>query len=112
MTVVPLNYSVSESESVGYEIGTVRASDSDTGINAEIIYSFTDNNFGIFAINPDTGRITLAKKLGKCLVYFSGINYESIIVNVCYAILILCLMSEIAYRFDSSLLRLFVFSRF
>ena len=65
VTVVPITYNVSESRSAGYEIGTVRASDSDSGINAEIIYSIQNNNFGIFSINSETGKVTLAKKLGK-----------------------------------------------
>ena len=65
MTVVPITYNVSESRSTGYEIGTVRASDSDSGINAEIIYSIQNNDFGIFSINSETGKVTLAKKLGK-----------------------------------------------
>ena len=73
MTVVPITYNVSESRSAGYEIGTVRASDSDSGINAEIIYSIQNNDFGIFSINSETGKVTLAKKLGK--KYPASVDY-------------------------------------
>lgn len=68
MTAVPVSYNVSEAQNPGYVIGAVTASDSDTGINAEIVYSLQDNDFGIFSINPSSGQITLAKRLGRPLV--------------------------------------------
>ncbi|RXM28742.1 Protocadherin Fat 4 [Acipenser ruthenus] len=55
---------VLENMRIGELVASVTATDSDSGDNAEIIYSITaTNNHGTFSISPNTGSIFLAKKL-------------------------------------------------
>lgn len=68
MTPAPITLNVSEAENPGFEITVVRASDSDEGINKEIVYSLTpgrDIDRGLFNIDSVTGRVTLSRRLGK-----------------------------------------------
>ncbi|KAM9849593.1 protocadherin Fat 4-like [Aulostomus maculatus] len=58
---------VTENAPFQTSIVTIQATDSDEGINSEIIYSFISmENFNpesVFSINPDTGEITVAGKV-------------------------------------------------
>ncbi|XP_061090054.1 protocadherin alpha-4-like [Conger conger] len=53
---------ISENAPFGTLVTTVNATDLDDGLNGEIVYSFindNDNNVNVFAINPETGEITV-----------------------------------------------------
>ncbi|XP_078532937.1 protocadherin Fat 4 [Lissotriton helveticus] len=53
-----------ENMRIGELVSSVTATDSDSGINADIHYSITGtNNHGTFSISPNTGSIFLAKRL-------------------------------------------------
>ncbi|XP_068182480.1 uncharacterized protein [Antennarius striatus] len=57
---------VKENSPDGTIITTVSANDADEGVNGEIIYSiphFTDDSNQLFALNSDTGKITVSGKL-------------------------------------------------
>ncbi|XP_061109179.1 protocadherin Fat 4 isoform X2 [Conger conger] len=59
-----LTVDVLENMRIGELVASVTATDSDSGDNAEIIYSITaSNNHGTFSISPNTGSIFLVKKL-------------------------------------------------
>jgi hypothetical protein len=56
-----VTYTVNENTPVGTSVGTLRASDIDLGVNAQVRFAgiFTEN---ILAINPNSGVITVAKQ--------------------------------------------------
>ncbi|XP_066575944.1 protocadherin Fat 4 [Amia ocellicauda] len=59
-----LTVDVLENMRIGELVASVTATDSDSGDNAEIMYSITaTNNHGTFSISPNTGSIFLVKKL-------------------------------------------------
>ena len=77
MSADPLEVDVSEAEEPGYVIAVVDASDSDQGINAEIIYSLKpgrDIDEGLVHINSSTGRIVLSRRLGRLYVGVSSLQ--------------------------------------
>ena len=55
--------SVSESSKIGSEIITLHAKDEDKGDNGRVLYSISNTTF--FAIDADTGIITLAQKVDR-----------------------------------------------
>ncbi|XP_077297943.1 cadherin 87A [Arctopsyche grandis] len=57
------NASVSEDAPIGTDLIRVVASDMDSGMNSEIKYSIQKGAFEDFAIEKDTGRVTIASKL-------------------------------------------------
>ncbi|CAH6789163.1 Fat4 [Phodopus roborovskii] len=55
---------VLENMRIGELVSSVTATDSDSGVNADLHYTITgSNNHGTFSISPNTGSIFLAKKL-------------------------------------------------
>lgn len=53
-------------DSVGQEIGTVEASDLDSGENSEIEFRIEEGNrYKYFALNPRTGKLNLSNQLSK-----------------------------------------------
>lgn len=59
----------------GVSVGTVMASDSDSGVNARVSYSLLPEwGADVFSLNPVTGLLTLAGKL----------DYEEVCVNYIY----------------------------
>ncbi|XP_069754250.1 protocadherin Fat 1-like [Narcine bancroftii] len=60
--------SIIENAPLGSEVLQVTALDKDTGINAEVMYSIQSGNSGnVFAIDPTSGKITVAKKLDQAV---------------------------------------------
>uniref|UniRef100_A0A4W3GD15 FAT atypical cadherin 2 n=1 Tax=Callorhinchus milii TaxID=7868 RepID=A0A4W3GD15_CALMI len=60
--------SVAESTDIGSEVLQVIATDSDTGVNAEIVYSIQSGNSGnMFAIDPVSGKITVTKEMDQAV---------------------------------------------
>ena len=60
--ISPISYSVNVSEAAlnGIHLTTVKATDSDTGVNGQLVFSLTDNVYGyLFTINAGTGAIYL-----------------------------------------------------
>ncbi|XP_041948903.1 protocadherin alpha-3-like isoform X5 [Alosa sapidissima] len=59
--------SIPENIPFGTEVLSVTATDADTGVNSEIVYSFTGHGnskiYGLFSINPDTGEILVNGRL-------------------------------------------------
>lgn len=54
-----------ENSRVGTTVVTVAATDDDCGERDTVTYSMTENPNGVFAIDKDTGEITLAKELNR-----------------------------------------------
>eukprot|EP00794_Sanderia_malayensis_P006790 gene6790-7556_t len=57
--------SIPEETSVGQIVYTARASDLDTGINSELIYSIANINSTYFDIDTYSGNVTVAKRLDR-----------------------------------------------
>ncbi|XP_021356992.1 cadherin-23-like isoform X1 [Mizuhopecten yessoensis] len=69
--------SVSENELPGKTVQTIRATDSDSGTNAALTYTFVDPNIVMFNLNPTTGVVTLAQQLD----YDNGaVQYEMTVI--------------------------------
>lgn len=57
--VVAATYNVDEDAGVGTPIGTVVASDQDSGVRGVLTYAITDGNeLGLFQIDPNTALLT------------------------------------------------------
>lgn len=54
---------IKEDAIVGSEVLVLNATDADTGINAELVYRLSKGHFDDFAINSETGAVTIANKL-------------------------------------------------
>ena len=56
--------SVSEDLTVGQEVATITATDTDSGLNGQLVYRITSgNSLGLFAINEMTAEVTVAEML-------------------------------------------------
>lgn len=70
------SYSTSISESsatIGRRVFAVRASDKDTGRNAEVVYSLTVNPDDFFRIESETGIIYLDKPIHSVCINFKKV---------------------------------------
>ncbi|XP_015250325.1 PREDICTED: protocadherin gamma-A2-like isoform X7 [Cyprinodon variegatus] len=68
--------SIKEDAIIGTIICKVSASDADKGANAQITYSISAQDYGLFKINPKSGEVTLNKKID----YEKTKNYQVIIL--------------------------------
>ena len=60
----PYQFSISEDKAVTYQLGFVSATDKDIGNNQKLRYSiFSGDSKDDFSMNPDTGRINVARAL-------------------------------------------------
>ena len=59
------NFSIQENSDVGSEVGSVHATDADSGSNSAVVYSIPSPANTIFSINATTGRITTRKVLDR-----------------------------------------------
>ena len=55
---------VRNNETAGYQVLRVQATDRDKGANAEISYSILDDTSNVFAIDEDTGQVSLSTSIG------------------------------------------------
>ena len=63
---VPYTLELLENPSIGLPVFQVTASDNDTGIFGDIVYSFiSGNDLGIFEINPATGVVTVIHSIDR-----------------------------------------------
>ena len=58
------SFTVDENSQIGKSVGTISASDSDIGKNAQITYQIHSDG-GYFRINQTTGEITISKNLDR-----------------------------------------------
>lgn len=57
---------VNESAAVGFNLGQIIATDSDSGVNKELVYGLIEEgNNDFFSINANTGLVTLKKKVNR-----------------------------------------------
>ena len=59
------NFSIQENSNVGSEVGSVHATDADSGSNSAVVYSIPSPANTIFSINATTGRITTREVLDR-----------------------------------------------
>lgn len=71
------SFDVVEGTAVGTVIGTVTASDSDTGLNAIISYSITGSHQDVFSVDPISGNFKVAKLLDREAVEIFILNVSS-----------------------------------
>ena len=71
------SFNVPEGTAVGTVLGTVAASDSDTGSNAKISYSITGSHKDIFSVDPMSGNLKVAKLLDREAVEIYILNISA-----------------------------------
>ena len=62
----PRTVTINEDTPVGTSVAKIQATDLDHGFNGKIVYALSDGNIGFhFAINPQTGEVTVARPLDR-----------------------------------------------
>lgn len=70
---------VPESEPVNSEIIAVKATDSDEGLNGQIIFEITSGNDGkYFSVNPSTGSVTISRPLDYDDIHIYHLNLTAV----------------------------------